>query len=103
MRRLIWLGIAFVAILPPHGYYILTTLPLLLILGPFALLTVWAVLPAPVFWSLVHRAMRAWRRDSYKWRPEAPARPSQSPEADRDEVQAPPAVEPPRLRLRPPN
>jgi len=69
MRRwMIW-GLAFLAILPPHGPYILATIPFLLIVVPFALATLWAVLPPETFRRLVRSALHAWRRDSRRLLP----------------------------------
>lgn len=69
MRRLFWCAVLLLLVVPPLGPYVLTTLPLLLILVPFFALTVWAVLPPETFWSLVRRALGAWRRDSRRLPP----------------------------------
>lgn len=67
MRRwMIW-GLAFLAILPPHGPYILATIPLLLIVVPFIIATVWAVLTPEAWRRLTGRL--SWRRGSRRLLP----------------------------------
>ncbi len=56
-RRLLWCGLLFVAILPPHGPYVLATVPLLLILIPFTVLSIWACMTPEAFSRLAKRAL----------------------------------------------